>query len=143
MKKVLSIKQSEIIEKWYIVDAANKRIGTLASKVATLLMGKNNTLARSNLKPLNHVVIINSVNIDFTPKRAITKFYKNYSGFPGGLRFTSLEDLHKKHPAFPIESAIRGMLPKTKRGEEMFSNLRVYPGADHKHTAQNPEIVNL
>jgi len=143
MKSVSSVKQSEIKEQWYLVDAAGQRIGVLASKVAEILMGKNNPLMKSYHKPANHVVIINAKNIDFTAKRAITKFFKNYSGYPGGLRFTNLEETHAKDPGKPLEQAIKGMLPRSKRGDLMFGNLKIFADDKHIHEAQKPEVVNL
>ncbi|SRR5260221_7971618 len=135
MKSITSVKQSDITEKWYLVDASNQRIGTLASKVAEILQGKNNPLMRNYHKPMNKVVIVNAGKIDFTYKRGITKFYKNYSGYPGGLKFTNLEETFKKHPERPLEIAIKGMLPRTKMGDVMLGNLRVYADDKHAHTS--------
>ena len=73
----------------------------------------------------------------------MTKFYKSYSGFPGGLRYASLKDLSVKHPEKPIESAIKGMLPRTKRGKDMMANVRIYTGEEHKHQAQELEKIDL
>ncbi|MBE0573487.1 50S ribosomal protein L13 [Candidatus Dojkabacteria bacterium] len=143
MKSVTQIKQSDIKEKWYLVDASGMRIGNLASKVAEVLQGKNNPLVRRYHKPLNKVVVINAKNIDFTFKRGMSKFYKNYSGFPGGLKFTNLEETFTKHPERPIEIAVKGMLPKNKRGDDMFNNLKVYADENHPHTPQEIEKLDI
>jgi len=143
MKNIASVKQSEIEEKWYLVDARGQRIGRLASIVAELLQGKNNPLVRSYHIPMVKVVVINATKLDFTEKRGITKFYKSYSGFPGGLRFINLKDLSKEIPERPIENAIKGMLPRTKRGDEMMANLKIYSTETHPHVAQNPEVVDI
>ncbi len=143
MKSVTSVKQSEIEEKWYLVDARGLRIGRLASTVAELLQGKNNPKMRNYHKPMNKVVIINASKIDFTEKRGMTKFYKSYSGYPSGLRYVSLEDLIKKFPAKPIEAAVKGMLPRTKRGREMLANLKIFGDENHDHEAQKPELINI
>lgn len=143
MRSVNSISQSDITEKWYLIDAEGQRIGLVASKAAELLQGKNNTLVRDYHKPMNKVIVINAAKIDATPKRKITKFYKNYSGFPDGLRFTSLEEYLEKDPTKPIQIAVKGMLPKTRRGDEMIINLRVFAGSEHSHEAQKPEKIDI
>ncbi len=143
MKSVTKIKQSEIQEKWYLVDATGMRIGNLATKVAELLQGKSNPLVRRYHKPLSKVVVINAKDIDFTFKRGMSKFYKNYSGFPGGLKFTSLDETFNKYPERPIEIAVKGMLPKNKRGEDMFGNLKVYADANHPHTPEELEKIDI
>ena len=143
MKSITSVKQSDIKEKWYIIDARGARIGRLASITAQLLLGKNDVLKRDYHEPMTKVVIINADKLDITEKRGMTKFYKSYSGFPGGLRYASLKDLSAKHPEKPIESAIKGMLPRTKRGADMMANLRIYAGEDHKHQAQELEKIDL
>lgn len=138
-----SIKQSQIQEKWYLVDASGKRIGTMASQIAQLLLGKNNPLVRSNLDPKTKVVVINAAKIDYTPKRGFTKFYKSYSGFPGGLKFRTLDEKMAKDPTFPIENAVKGMLPKNKRGRSLIANLKIYPGGQHPHVGQSPEFIDI
>src|SRR6185369_402578 len=105
MKSITSIKQSEIKEKWYLVDATGQRIGTLASKVAELLQGKADPLARRYHKPMTKVVVVNAGKIDFTEKKGVSKFYKSYSGFPGGLRQVDLNHTFAKFPTRPIENA--------------------------------------
>ncbi|MFS8130986.1 MAG: 50S ribosomal protein L13 [Candidatus Dojkabacteria bacterium] len=143
MKSISSISQNLIEEKWYIVDAEGKRIGLIASKVAEVLQGKLDRLVRDYHEPKIHVVVVNAAKIDYTPKRGMTKFYKNYSGFPGGLKFQSLDEVMRAHPDRPIETAIRGMLPKTKQADKMMANLRIYSGAEHEHTAQSPVVLDL
>lgn len=143
MRSVTSIKQNELSERWFLVDAKGQRIGRIASIVAEILQGKNDPKARSYHKPMNKVVIINAKKIDFNEKKGMTKFYKTFSGFPGGLRFVRLDELNEKFPAKPLESAVKGMLPHTKRGREMMANLRVFAGAEHDHEAQTPEVINI
>ncbi len=143
MKSITQVSQKDILEKWYLIDARGMKIGRLASVVSEVLQGKNNPLMRSNLKPLNKVIVINSEKLDITEKKAITKFYKFYSGFPGGLRYLNLRDQYKKDPTYIIEKAVKGMLPKTKRGSEMIANLRIFVGESHTHQAQNPEVLNI
>ncbi|MCA9386806.1 50S ribosomal protein L13 [Candidatus Dojkabacteria bacterium] len=141
--KPRTISQNEIQEKWYVVDAAGQRIGRVASITSELLLGKNDPKVRSNLDPKSKVIVINADKIDFTPKRGFSKFYKSYSGFPGGLTFISLEEKFEKNKTFPLENAIKGMLPKNKRGSMIFTNLKVYEGSEHPHTAQQPITIDL
>ncbi len=141
--KPRTIKQSEIMEKWYVLDASDQRIGKIASITAELLLGKNNPLVRANLDPKTKVVVINAAKIDFTAKRGFSKFYKNYSGFPGGLKFESLDEKFEKNKTYPIENAVKGMLPKNKRGRAIMTNLKVYEGSEHPHEAQKPELIDL
>ena len=141
--KPRSISQKEIIEKWYVVDAAGHRIGRIASITAELLLGKNNPLVRPYLDPKTKVVVINAEKIDFTPKRGFAKFYKSYSGYPGGLKFESLEKKLKRNKVFPIKNAVKGMLPKNKRGRAVFTNLKIYEGSEHPHESQKPEQIDL
>ncbi len=143
MKNINRVSQSEIKEQWYLVDASGVRIGRLASKVAELLQGKNDVLKREYHKPMTKVIVINSDKLDFTAKRGMTKFYKSYSGFPGGLRFETLSELVEKKSDRPIMNAVKGMLPATKRGDEMLANLKVFSGEEHPHTAQTPTVINI
>lgn len=138
-----SIKQSQIQEKWYLVDASGKRIGTMASQIAQLLLGKNNSLVTANLDPKTKVVVINAAKIDYTPKRGFTKFYKSYSGFPSGLKFSTLDEKMVKDPTFPIENAVKGMLPKNKRGRAVMANLKIYADDQHPHAGQSPEVIDI
>lgn len=143
MRSITSVKQSDLKEKWYLIDARGARIGKLASITAQLLQAKNDVLKRDYHKPNVKVVITNAEKVDFTEKKGMTKFYKSYSGFPGGLRYASLKVLNEKHPEKPLEYAIKGMLPRTKRGKDMLANVRIYPGEDHAHQAQELEKIDL
>jgi large subunit ribosomal protein L13 len=142
MEKI-KISQKQIEEKWYLIDAKGHRIGRIATLAAELLLGKNNPLVRKNLQPNAHVVVINAGKIDFTPKRGFSKFYKSYSGYSGGLSFESLEEKFEKNKTFPIENAVKGMLPKNKRGNAIYTNLRVYEDDSHPHEAQKPEKIDI
>lgn len=139
-----SVKKNQIVEKWYTIDVNGVRIGKAASRVAELLLGKNNPLIKAYLDPQVKVVVVNAEKVDFTPKRGMTKFYRTYSGYPGGLKVISLEEQFKKDPVKPIEHAIKGMLPKNKRGKAIFTkNLFIYSGETHPHDAQKPEAVKI
>jgi len=141
--KRISISQNDIQEKWYLVDVSGQRIGILASKIAEILMGKTDPVVRKNLNPRSFVVVINAGKIDFTAKKGFSKFYKSYSGFPGGLRYTDLDTTFAKNKTFPIVSAVKGMLPKTKRGDEAIVRLKVFETDVHEHEAQKPQQIDL
>ena len=138
-----TINQQTIKEKWYIIDASGKRIGRVATIVAELLLGKTDSDVKKYLEPNSHVVVINAGVMDIPPKKGYTKFYKNYSGFPGGLRFTDLNTKIEQDPTFPISNAVKGMLPKNTRGRKAFTNLRVYAEGVHPHNANQPKEINV
>lgn len=138
-----TINQKIIQEKWFVIDAAGKRIGRIATIAAELLLGKNDPMVKKYLKPNAHVVIVNADKLDIPPKRDYMKFYKNYSGYPGGLRYTDLKTKRSKQPTFPLENAIKGMLPKNTRGNEAFTNLRVYASSEHPHQANKPQEIDV
>lgn len=138
-----SISEKDIKEKWYMIDAKDQRIGRIATIAAELLLGKNDPMVRDYTDPKAHVVVINADKIDFTEKRGFSKFYKKYSGYPGGLTFDSLEEKFAKDPTFPIMNAVKGMLPKNRRGRKIFTNLRVVVGSEHVHEAQKPQNIDI
>jgi large subunit ribosomal protein L13 len=141
MKK---IRQSDIKEKWYLVDAKGLRLGNIASVVAQLLLAKDNPLIRDYLMPKNKVVVINAEKFDYTPKKGLTKFYKRYSGYQSGLKVETLDSLIMRRPTEPLRKAIKGMLPKNSRGRAILAqNLFIYAGGEHPHTAQKPVIVDI
>ncbi len=141
--KQRKINQKSIEEKWYLIDATGLRIGKVATKAAELLLDKGNPLMRDYLQPNTKVIITNAEKIDFTEKKGFSKFYQTYSGYPGGLKRLSLEEQIKKNPTYPLERAIKGMLPKNKRGKAIVTNLKLYSGSEHVHTAQNPQIIEF
>ena len=143
MDDIIKIKQSQTAERWYLIDSSGRRIGHVATFAATLLQHKNDTFYRRNLKPTIKVVIVNSDKLDIVKRKAISKFYKNYSGYPDGLKFVSLEDQMKKDSRKVLFNAIKGMLPKNKRGADMIKNLYVYKDTEHVHKSNNPELITF
>jgi len=144
MFKTRATKKEEIKESWYIIDATGQRIGKIASIAAELLMAKNDPKTRAYLKPLHKVVITNAGQVDATARKRAGKTYTRYSGFPGGLKVHTLDEVLNTHPERVLEHAIRGMLPRTKMGDAIHAtNLYIYAGSEHKHGANNPEIVNI
>ena len=131
-------KQGEIVRKWYVVDAADQTLGRLASRVAHILMGKENPRYTPFLDTGDHVVVINAEKIHTTGMKAEQKVYQHYTGYPDGLRTEEFKKLSERKPEKIIESAVERMLPKSKLGKQMITKLNVYRGDKHPHQAQKP-----
>ncbi len=138
------VPQVEAIErKWHVVDAADQVLGRVASRVASVLMGKEKAYYTDFLETGDFVVVVNAGSIRLTGKKWDQKIYRSHSGYPGGLKEISAKDLFQKHPERLMEYAVRGMLPKNKMGDKLFRKLKVYAGADHPHQAQKPQPLSL
>ena len=133
-------KGGEVSRKWFVVDAQDQVLGRLASHVANLLAGKLKPTWVPFMDMGDHVIIINAEKVKLTGKKLEQKMYYRYSGFPGGMKSVSAHDLKAKRPDRMVEIAVKGMLPKNKLGRAMASKLKVYAGATHPHTAQQPEV---
>jgi large subunit ribosomal protein L13 len=129
--------------KWYLIDAAGKTVGRLATEAARVLMGKNKPTYTPYLDMGDHVVIVNADKVVFTGNKWQDKIYYRHTGYPGGLKEVTAQKQLQRHPERILESAIRGMLPKTKLGRAMGKKLKVYVGTDHPHRAQQPEPLEL
>ena len=136
-------KPAEVERKWYIVDAEGKTLGRLASQVATILRGKNKPTYTPHVDCGDYVIVVNAGKVTVTGKKLKEKIYKHYSGFPGGMRETTLEEMLEKKPEEVIRHAVKGMLPKGKLGRQMLKKLRVYAGPMHDHIAQKPEELTF
>jgi large subunit ribosomal protein L13 len=130
-------------KKWFVVDAEGQTVGRLASKVAKVSRGKYKTCYTPHADCGDNVIVINAEKIAFSGTKLQNKEYVRFSGYPGGQRFTSAENMLKNHPERLIEKAIKGMLPKNTLGRKLYTNLKVYKGAAHNHDAQQPELLNL
>jgi large subunit ribosomal protein L13 len=129
---------SDTQQKWHLVDAEGKTLGRLASQVAHLLRGKHKPEFTPNADLGDFVIVINASKVKLTGKRAELKEYFHYTGYPGGAIFEKFEDVLHKHPQRVVEHAVKGMLPHTRLGSQIFSKLKVYAGAEHPHVAQKP-----
>lgn len=127
--------------KWYVIDAENQVVGRLCTQISSILMGKNKPSFTPHDDTGDYVIVINAEKVRFTGKKMAQKEYKNYSLHPGGLRVTLASAMLEKHPIRIIERSVKGMLPKTKLGRQMYKKLFVYEGAEHPHTAQKPETL--
>ena len=136
-------KEGEIARKWYVVDAAGQPLGRLASRVARILMGKENPKYTPFIDTGDHVVVINAEQIKITGMKTEQKAYHHYTGYPGGLRSEALNKRMVRKPELVIEQAVSRMLPKNKLGKQMFTKLKVYKGDKHPHAAQKPEVMAL
>lgn len=136
-------KPLEVERQWFLVDAKGKTVGRLAAKVASILRGKHKPTFTPNVDTGDHVVIINSSEIQFTSNKFRTKIYYHHTGYPGGIKAITAEHLHAKKPTEVLTKAIRGMLPKCTLGKQMAKKLKIYPGAEHLHQAQSPTLLNL
>lgn len=132
-------KPAEIEHKWYVIDAEGKTLGKLAAEVATILRGKKKPIYTPHIDCGDYVIVINAEKVAVTGKKEEQKIYKSHSGYPGGLKETTLKELRAKKPEEIIRHAVKGMMPNGKLGRQMFKKLKVYAGAEHPHAAQSPE----
>lgn len=137
------IKSSDADKKWFLVDAQDKVLGRLATIVAKIIRGKNKAIFTPNSDTGDFVVVINAEKVKFTGKRQTLKTYSHHSGYPGGLKTKSVQELMSKKPEFIVQNAVQGMLPKTRLGKQLIKKLKVYAGNVHPHEAQKPETINL
>ncbi len=136
-------KPLEIERKWHLVDAKGQTLGRLASQIASVLRGKHKPIFTPNVDTGDHVVVINTSQIELTRNKMKVKTYYHHTGYPGGIKSITAEQLHKKKPTELLNKAIRGMLPKSPLGNQMAKKLRLYPDAEHPHQAQAPVPITL
>ena len=138
-----SVKKSEIERKWYILDAANKPLGRVATEAARLLRGKHKPTFTPNLDTGDNVIIINCKDVVLTGNKMNQKVYRRHSGYIGGMKEVSAKDMMANNPEKAMMLAIKGMLPHTKLGAAQLKKLRVYAGSEHENAAQKPETWNF
>lgn len=139
MRTTFMAKPNQVERKWYVVDAADKTLGRLATEVATLLRGKHKPQYTPHVDTGDFVIVINAAKVHLSGKKDADKMYYRHSGWPGGLKSITAGELREKRPDRMIELAVRGMLPKTKLGRQQLKKLKVYAGSEHPHQAQQPE----
>ena len=142
MKTILP-KVDELDRKWYVVDADSQVLGRVASRVATILMGKGKPSYTGFLDIGDFVVVVNAEKVKLTGNKLDDKVYYSHSGYPGGLKQRTARQLMEKEPGRVFEFAVRGMLPKNKLGRKMLKRLKVYAGSEHPHQAQQPEALTV
>ena len=141
--KTISANKETVNKEWLLVDAKDETLGRLASKVAKLIRGKHKVNYTPHVDCGDNVVVINAEKIQFTGNKWRDKIYTRHTGYPGGQRFTTAEELLAKKPEAIIEKAVRGMLPKNRLGRALFNNLYVYTGGEHDQVAQKPKEIKL
>ena len=134
---------STIERKWYVVDATGHTLGRLASEIASILRGKNKPTYTPHIDTGDYVIVVNADKIQVTGKKLDQKVYYNHSDYVGGMKETTLREKMAKKPEDVIYLTVKGMLPKGPLGREMITKLHVYAGADHKHQAQKPEVLEI
>ena len=141
--KTYMANNASIERKWFVVDATDKTLGRLSTEGASLLRGKHKPIYTPHVDCGDYVIIVNAEKIKLTGKKWDQKIYYNHSGYPGGLRERNAREIMDKFPTRMVELAIKGMLPKTSLGRQMFRKLFVYAGPEHKHHAQQPESLEV
>jgi large subunit ribosomal protein L13 len=139
MMKTYSPKQADLTHDWYVIDAEGKTLGRLATLVATYLLGKHKVTFSPHLDCGDNIVVLNAGKVAVTGNKLEDKKYYRHSGYPGGIKETSLAELMSRNPALVIEKAVAGMLPKNRLQDDRLRRLKIYVGAEHPHAGQNPK----
>ena len=139
--KTQSANESIVKRDWYVVDATNKTLGRMSSKIAHVLRGKNKAYYTPHFDCGDYVVVVNSSKVILTGNKTEDKEYQTFSGYPGGQKLETAKELIARRPNVVIERAVKGMLPKNRLGRAMYKKLFVYEGAEHPHKAQNPKTL--
>ena len=141
--KTVSANRSTVDKQWLLVDAEGETLGRMASKVAKMLRGKHKPSFTPHVDCGDNVIVINAEKINLSGNKWEDKVYLRYTGYPGGQRSRTAQEILAKHPERIVEKAVKGMLPKNRLGAELFRNLKVVVGSEHTHEAQKPKVVNL
>lgn len=141
--KTYSQKPSEVTRRWILIDAADAPLGRVATQIASYLTGKYKPTFTPHIDGGDHVVVINAAKTVVTGEKETDKKYYRHSGYPGGIKSATVAEVRAKFPERLIENAVKGMLPKNKLAAERMKRLRVFAGADHNHSAQTPEKVEV
>ncbi len=141
--KTTLVKENEIERQWWLVDAAGKPLGRLATEIAALLRGKNKVTYAPHIDQGDFVVVVNAAEVKLTGNKEEQKVYKHYTGYPSGLRTFPARHIRAKQPTRMITQAVSGMLPKNKQSRQMLRRLRVFAGGEHAHGAQKPEPAGV
>jgi len=139
MARKEQVRSGEIEQKWYVVDADGEVLGRLATRIAMILRGKNKPIFTPHVDVGDFVVVVNAEKVALTGRKLEDKLYYRYSGWVGGMKSASVQEVLDKDPTKVLHHAVRGMLPKSRLGRAQLSKLKVYAGPDHPHEAQVPE----
>ena len=141
--KTISIRAEDVSRDWFVVDAADKTLGRLASEIAHRLRGKHKAEYTPHVDTGDYIVVVNAEKIRVTGAKATDKMYHHHTGYPGALKSISFEKLIDKAPEQVIQKAVKGMLPRNTLGRAMFRKLKVYAGNEHPHAAQQPQVLSI
>jgi large subunit ribosomal protein L13 len=141
--KTFSAKPETVKRDWYLVDATDKTLGRLASEIARRLRGKHKPVYTPHVDTGDYIVVVNAEKIRVTGRKASDKMYHRHTGYIGNLKSINFEKLQQRAPGRVLELAVKGMLPKNPLGRAMLRKLKVYPGAEHRHTAQQPQALDI
>ncbi len=141
--KTIFINEKDVQRKWYVIDAADKPVGRVAAKAAFILRGKHKVSFAPNQECGDYVIIVNAEKAAMTGAKPDDKMYYHHSGYPGGLKAMNYKKLLQRHPDAPIRLAVKGMLPKGRLGRRLLNNVKIYGGAEHPHSAQNPQAMEI
>ncbi len=137
------VKPHDVARKWYVIDANGKSLGRVAAKVAYVLRGKHKPIYTPHQEVGDYVIVLNAEKVAVTGRKRQQKLYYHHSGYLGGMKVQNFEHVIQKKPTFPLEAAIRGMLPRNRLGRKLFKNVKVYAGEIHPHAAQQPEALDI
>ena len=143
MNVTRSVKKEDVDKRWYLVDAKDQVLGRLSCNLAKILRGKHRPCFTPHVDGGDFIVVVNAEKVKLTGKKSETKVYRHYSGYPGGLKTKTFEELKEKDPGEIIIHAMRGMLPHNKLGKQIIKKLKVYGGDKHPHQAQTPELISI
>ena len=141
--KTVSLNKATVDKKWVVIDATDLALGRLASRIALVLRGKTKPGFTPNVDCGDNVIVVNCEKVALKGKKMTNRIYTRYTGYPGGQRFTTPKEILDKRPAELIRRAVKGMLPKTRLGDDILGNLYIYAGPEHPHQAQNPTEIKL
>lgn len=143
MRQTTMTKPAEVVRQWHIVDGEGQTLGRLATQVAHVLRGKHKPTFTPNVDTGDNIIVINAEKIKLTGRKATDKLYHHHSNHPGGLKTRTAGEIRENNPERLIEMSVKGMLPKNSLGHNQFLKLHVYAGGEHKHQAQNPEVLDI
>lgn len=141
--KTISSNKNTVTKKWVVIDAEGQILGRLASRIATVLRGKDKAYYSPHVDCGDYVIVINAEKIRVTGRKLEQKNYVRHTGYPGGQRTVSIKSMLEKHPERVLMEAVKGMIPKNRLGRRLTTNVRIYAGAEHPHAAQEPEVLNV
>ena len=141
--KTVSMRAQDVQRSWFVVDAENRTLGRLASAIAHRLRGKHKPEYTPHVDTGDFIIVVNAAKVRVTGNKEAGKIYYRHSGYPGGIKSTSLGKMRQTHPERILEKAVKGMMPRNSLGRAMFKKLKVYAGAEHPHAAQQPEPMDI